>query len=352
MPWQTATPPLNSKRNNFDVTRLLLALTVMLAHVRELSDSAELRPYLSLFDSRFAIEGFFAISGFLVFRSWQGSSGLLDYAERRFRRIYPAYAAVVFLGLMIGLIVTTRSLGDFLSSGETFRYIGANFSLANFLGHDLPGVFEDHRHTAINGSLWTIKVEVGLYLMLPIIALFFRWIGPISAAFLVYGASLLWSAFFIHLWPYAGGETLALQSPGFASFFVVGMALASSPLAFNRMGWIALIAGALWLLADRLFYEFAFLIRPLGLSAIVIFLSIKAVRSIPIGKVGDMSYGVYLLHFPLIQLFIHFGLFQMNPWAGLGITVLVVLVMAWLSWKLVEKPFLRRNSHYIRAEAT
>ena len=352
MPWQTAVPDLNPARNNFDLMRLLLALTVMLSHARVLSGAPELDVILQPFDSRVAIEGFFAISGFLVFRSWQGSNGLWDYAVRRFRRIYPAYAAVVILGLLIGVFATVLTVDAFFRSGQTWRYLLANLAFLNFLENNPPGLFAHLPRQAINGSLWTIKVEVGLYVILPAIAFMFRGIGPIVASFLVYAASLVWGAFFIHLWPYPGGQTLALQSPGFASFFVVGMAFAAAANLYERLGLVALVSGALWLFLDEFYSDFAFLIRPLALSAIVLFLASKAFVSIPVGKLGDLSYGVYLMHFPLVQLFMFLGVFQLGAWIGLGSSVFAVLVLSWLSWKLVEKPFLRRSSHYIRAEAT
>ena len=60
------------------------------------------------------------------------------------------------------------------------------------------------------------------------------------------------------------------------------------------------------------------------------------------GRFGDCSYGIYIVHFPLLQVLVSFGLFRVNPWLGLGAATLGVLALAALSWHFVEKPFLRR----------
>ena len=51
------------------------------------------------------------------------------------------------------------------------RYLGWNLAFLNFMEPALPGVFEANRFTEINGALWTLKIEVMFYLVLPLLAL-------------------------------------------------------------------------------------------------------------------------------------------------------------------------------------
>jgi peptidoglycan/LPS O-acetylase OafA/YrhL len=65
------------------------------------------------------------------------------------------------------------------------------------------------------------------------------------------------------------------------------------------------------------------------------------------GKYGDFSYGVYIVHFPIVQLLIAYGNFERAPWLALGLAMVLVMAMAILLWHFIEKPFLRRSSHYV-----
>lgn len=154
-------------KNNFDGVRIGLALIVVFAHLATLTQASEFAYFTSIFDSNFAVKGFFAISGFLVAKSYLSSQNLVEYGEKRLRRIYPAYMTSILLGLCIGLISTTLSFSDFIQSPETIKYIIANLTFLNFIQPTLPGVFEHNFLQALNGSLWTIKVEVMLYFCIP-----------------------------------------------------------------------------------------------------------------------------------------------------------------------------------------
>jgi peptidoglycan/LPS O-acetylase OafA/YrhL len=68
------------------------------------------------------------------------------------------------------------------------------------------------------------------------------------------------------------------------------------------------------------------------------------------GRFGDFTFGLYLWHFPLIQTFISLNLFEGNPFVTLAGLLSILLALAYVSWHWLEKPFLARDSHYVRAE--
>src|ERR1700743_3451173 len=136
-----ALPPLPTipRRNNMDALRLLFAAVVLLAHCHDLSLHPALGWVSVIAKSDLAVQGFFILSGFLVFMSYQNSTSLFDYAEKRFRRLYPAYFTVVVATALGGAFLTTLPLLEYFSS-NWLGYIGNNLVFLNHLHHDLPGV--------------------------------------------------------------------------------------------------------------------------------------------------------------------------------------------------------------------
>jgi len=90
-------------------------------------------------------------------------------------------------------------------------------------------------------------------------------------------------------------------------------------------------------------------VEPVVYSSIVVYLSVSACRGLNIGRWGDISYGIYLYHFPIIQLLIYLGAFEYNVWVGLFAVLVVTLIAAIASWHLVEKGLLRRSSYHVVA---
>ena len=159
-------------KNNFDLLRLVLAFSVCLAHLSEVSGVSEFRPLKQFFYSGVAVDCFFVVSGFLIFRSYNRSSNLLSYLNKRVRRIYPAYLTVVLLAAFLIPFLTATT--DLLFSGLWFRYLVSNLVFLNFLQPDLPGIFTANSLQVINAPLWTIKIEIMFYCSVPLIFLLFK----------------------------------------------------------------------------------------------------------------------------------------------------------------------------------
>jgi peptidoglycan/LPS O-acetylase OafA/YrhL len=87
-------------------------------------------------------------------------------------------------------------------------------------------------------------------------------------------------------------------------------------------------------------------------ASLVIFLATGWRRHVPLGRYGDISYGVYLFHFPIIQTFVHLRVYDAHPYAGAVLALALTLAAAWLSWHLVEKRMLRRSASPLAATVT
>ena len=160
---------LLKKGNCFDFLRYFFAISLIIAHFCTLTNIDQ----FWFVTGTTRVKAFFIMSGFLVFYSYIRREDLKDYIEKRIRRILPAYLIVIIFCFLLGSFITTIGTKDFFTSKETYKYLIANFSFLNFIQPTLPGVFEHNPIQAVNGSLWTMKVEVMFYISVPIILYFF-----------------------------------------------------------------------------------------------------------------------------------------------------------------------------------
>lgn len=337
-------------KNNFDLLRLLFAAMVCLVHSYELSRIGELKWLAETFSSDLAVKAFFVVSGFLIFMSHERSSSLGSYASKRLRRIYPAYFTVIMLSALGLVLVSDLAPADYFSMAWV-RYVAANLAFLNFLQPTLPGVFEANRLAAVNGALWTLKIEVMFYLSVPILAWLFSRFARLPAMLLVYCASIAYAAALTAFAEQTGRELfheLARQLPGQLSYFIGGGLLYYYLPVFDRYRLRFLVLAAACLVADG-FLPLGW-IEPLALAVLVVFCGLYAYLG-NFGKYGDFSYGLYILHFPVIQLYAQTDWLRANPYLFLAAVVLSSLLGAVLLWHGIEKRFLFRSSHYVSSAA-
>ncbi|QDT89462.1 acyltransferase family protein [Gimesia algae] len=337
------------KKNNFDLIRLLLASIVCLVHTYQVSDFAALESLAGLLSSKIAVQGFFVVSGFLIVMSYERSSSLKSYSGKRFRRIYPAYFTVVMLSAFCLVLVSQSSVQDYFSL-EWVKYVAANLTFLNFLHLSLPGVFTENKFVAVNGALWTLKIEVMFYIAVPVLVYFFRRFPRLPFLILIYVLSIAYSELLLSASTRTGVEfyaQLARQLPGQMCFFMSGAALFYYLPFFERHIKYFVAAAAGILAIDALAFPLPWL-QPAALAALIVFFGLFLYAG-NFGKYGDFSYGVYILHVPILQLLLVSGWFVDRPWLFLLTTICLTAVGAILMWNLVEKRFLLRSSHYVAA---
>jgi peptidoglycan/LPS O-acetylase OafA/YrhL/glycosyltransferase involved in cell wall biosynthesis len=313
--------------NNFTALRLLLALMVVLGHFQLLNGIAS--PPWPFEYAAAAVDCFFVVSGYLVSNSFDRDSNFRRFYIRRFFRIYPLYLAVVIaqtltLGFLepAGLLANSRSL---------LRYFVVNAAFANFLQYDVGhGVLTGLVNPSLNPSLWTLKIEFGFYLILPFLWLMVRRFG----AGVLVGIFVL-SALYYEALRHAGHYELAKQLPGQLQFFVIGMAAYryGDRLTLGTTAGLALTI-ALAVLLTALLRIHPPVIYPLVVGAFVIIAALHAPR---LRLRTDISYGVYLLHGPIIQLSLLTGIYRPG-WIGVLATVAATLLLAGIVERLIEAP--------------
>ena len=344
-------PSPAGERNNFHLLRLLLALMVVAYHLVTLTQVpawSQAEGFLS-YGAQLGVQGFFVLSGYLVFGSLEHSSSIGQYAEKRVRRLYPAYAVVILTGATIALAVSAAARAD---RGAVVRYVGWNLGFLNFMQPTLPGLFVNNRFTEVNGALWTLKIEVLFYLILPVLGWMigvagrFRWVLIVA----IYVAAEGWRFGFIHLGQSHGRPILlevARQLPGQMSFFITGVAFY---LRRGQIDWRSRLAPAgLILLIVSYIHPALEPLRAAGLGIVIIWAATAIPRLVHVAAIGDLSYGLYILHFPIVQGGVALGLFAASPWQGTAIVIGATFIAAECMWWMIERPALRRDSAYRRA---
>jgi peptidoglycan/LPS O-acetylase OafA/YrhL len=345
--------------NNFDALRLLFACAVVAYHIDVLSPSSAYLWLEKSISATVAVQGFFVVSGFLVTMSCETSSSLWSYAVKRFLRIAPAYVTVVVLAALALSLLSTLPAREYFAAAQFHRYLAYNLILSNFVAPSLPGVFASNLQTAVNGSLWTIKVEVGFYIAVPFMVWAVRKFNYQRVVPTLFVASLLWriGLELFGLNPERHFYTLlAHQLPGQLCFFLGGVWVyyraraGHGPSAIGALaGLILYCVGLAW--SDSTAGIAYDLVAPAAITLTVLWAALSGPRLPRAAKYGDFSYGVYLYHFPIVQSCIALGLFSATRFAPILVPLLVVACSA-ASWFLVESPALSIKRLLSRAPPT
>lgn len=326
--------------NNFDFIRFFLAYSVMFNHFSTLTNTD---PFWFV-SGGFRVKGFFIISGFLVMFSFLRSPDIYIFFRKRIQRIMPAYLLVILLCWILGLLLTTLPYKEFLTSYKSYKYLLTNFLTLNFLCPDLPGVFEDNPMHAMNGSLWTIKVELMLYATVPIIYWLLRKYNKLACLILIYILSFIYSTVCNYLSDTTHNdiyEFLKRQFPGQMMYFCSGIIILQYFSLFKKnIKYILPISILLFILRDIFILN---IFEPIALASIIISIAYSFKYLHVFNRMGNFSYGIYLLHFPIIQTFIYFGLDKYSLILTLVITTIICTYLGTLSWKYIEKPCLYKH---------
>ncbi|REC47038.1 acyltransferase family protein [Chryseobacterium pennipullorum] len=320
-------------KNNFDFIRVLLAFIVFVGHLGALSASEQLT-FLTYSPVEIAVFAFFIVSGFLIARSYERSSSLKSYAKKRINRIVPAYLLVVFLCAILLSLVSTLSFSEYFGNTQVYKYLFWNSLFMNFKAPWLPGVFGNQ---AVNGALWTLKIEMCFYISVPLIFLFFgknnryRNISLIILYFL--------SLIYLNYFEMTEQASLSRQIPGSLCYFIGGMFIYFNFDQFIKHKNTLFIIAMLTVWIDLILNIKLF--SPMMISIIVLYIAYSFKFLNNFGKYGDFTYGIYIFHFPIIRVFATLGLFaNYNPYFMSIICMLVVIGVGIASWHLYEKRFL------------
>ena len=154
---------MDARINNFDLIRLFAAAQVVIVHGVDHLGVRGVDRFIDLISYFPGVPIFFTISGFLISKSWERSPDYKSYFRNRLLRIYPALWVCLFFTITI--FITSGVRFDF---GEFAAWLAAQLTFFQFYN---PEFLRTFGVGVMNGSLWTIPVELQFYFLLPFLYL-------------------------------------------------------------------------------------------------------------------------------------------------------------------------------------
>lgn len=339
--------------NGYGLLRLVLASLVILQHALALTGNVQ-HTFVGFLDlvqpasyGELAVGGFFALSGFLLQASVERNAPSRFLRLRCFR-LFPGFWAMLvvvafILAPLVAWMAGTLSQYQVLGPDSAITYVFVNAGLL-MVQPSIGGVVSANPYPySLNGSPWTLLPEftcyvtmlgvasAGLLLRRP------RWAGPAIMA----AGSLVIFWFAQSVLPGEQGH-LVSQLAGLPATFFIGSLIAI--LHLERRATNTSTAAVLAITFGIIGLGLWLPLGPPALAVSVVFTGAVIQRgwASRVGTRTDLSYGIYLYHFPVIQLLIAAEVPSGTPAQDLLIisplALLLTLPLAAASWHFVESP--------------
>jgi peptidoglycan/LPS O-acetylase OafA/YrhL len=332
--------------NALNAWRLALAAEVILRHSFPLTGHFVSYAPAHQLIGEIGVDGFFAISGFLITASWLRRPRLREYSAARALRILPGFyiclIVTAFVIAPVGVAIQGGQAAKLILSGPSAQFVLKN-SAVMILQSDIAGTPRDVPFPGYwNGSLWTLIWEVFCYILvagLGMVGLLRRqWLLPVLMALAVY-----WTT---QLPPHTvESVTPAYAASRFAVMFLAG-ALAYQFRTVIPARWSLVAVSVVIVAASSVLPDYR-LVGALPLAYVII-VSGALVRNKCFRLRNDLSYGTYIYAFPIQQLLVICGLGSLNPLVFFPISALATLPLAALSWLLIEKHAMSLKARFFR----
>ncbi len=339
--------------NSFHLTRLALAILVVWTHSFTLLGTPTPLNQLTggqINEGNLAVDGFLVISGFLMAMCAQRDGNPLRFMRNRILRIWPGLiCAAAFTALIIGGLDYSGSYHDYLRTGQDgpFHYI-RHWCTLNIQAEpwNIQGVFVNNPNQGVNVSLWTIKHEVSLYLLVALLMCcqLHRKKGvyiAFAAAFAV--LFIILEGWHVQLWNIRRVEAWVLNYWNYPRFVRTGLFFFIGTLMYHyqeylpRSWWFALLC--VLAMAGAAFLK----VLPWVYVAVWPYLVIRfaCLRSFDgVRRIGDLSFGIYVYSYPIQQLLCSVWPGQ-HPAVYFALPMAAVIPLAAWSWKHIESPALK-----------
>ena len=328
-------------RAEIDGLRALAVIPVVLFHTG-----------VEIFSGGFVgVDVFFVISGYLITTLLiedieNKKFSIINFYERRARRILPAFFFMVFSCLIIGwFILTPYFYRDLFQTSFAISIFSSNVLLFIKSGYfDSVSQLKPFLHT------WSLAVEEQYYILFPILLIMFWKLGKNATLFflsVLFIISLLLSEWLLnydskanfYLLPSRAWELLA----GSIAAFI------AQKRSIKKNNILALVGLSAIFFSIFLYDEktpspsFYTVIPVLGVVLLILFgsretLVARFLGAKPLVWIGLLSYSIYLWHQPLLSFLRHSVLGEPSNFQYLFTNILIILV-SYFSWKYIERPF-------------
>lgn len=342
----------STNSNNFDVIRLFASLEVAISHTAN-HLNIELPAILQILSYFPGVPIFFFISGYLIYQSYSNiqKEKIKVFFTNRFLRLYPA----LFFCFLITIL--SLSLSGYLQTQDfTFKDFAVwTFTSLTFFQFYNPDFLRAYGVGAINGSLWTISVEIQFYILTPLLYILYKKHkrASITAALILILANV--GNTFLND---RSNIAIKLVEVSFAPWFYMFMVGAYISTNQKLQKKILSVNSLIYLILYAVSY---FIALECGLGTgnginfvsyiLLCFLIFKLAYTKPtlsqklLGR-NDISYGIYIYHMPIVNLMLFKGIHSTT--LSFLTAIAATICIAIISWYLIEKPSINLKKITIR----
>jgi peptidoglycan/LPS O-acetylase OafA/YrhL len=347
-----------SKNQDIQVLRAIAILLVVMQHYRNRLPTPD--AYGKMFDYVqywSGVDIFFAISGFLIYRSFahqtsianSKSEALRGFWSHRFLRLYPAslFWVAISIGVAAAVHIPFASASKALLSGAA-----ALVGVSNIYWSACIPNFSLCGNPDVNGITWSLSLEWQLYATLSTLMIVMG--GKRAVAVLLVAAAVV-SALDAPLWSLPWALRFQSFALGALLSYLISERLLTRSFLSTATSRVALVAGILVTILAPLHVPQPMTLPVIALGSLLCLASSMKGDSYsghrwsaPFEWIGERSYSIYLCHLPVILVVREFlaRTSHSEPTAGnviaaLVATVVLVGVLSDLSYRFIETPFQR-----------
>ncbi len=325
--------------NCFDPIRLWAAFSVMFLHYTgyalKLSDNGlefmhSLRMVVSFFPGVVAL---FAMSGFLIAASYERSKNKKEFFAKRVLRLYPE----LWVCTIINLIIVCILVYELLDKSIYVWIVTQIFGIAN-----TPSCLNKFATGSINGALWTIFTEMQLYLVL---GLTYNWLRKLTTkkwlVLLAFLSACNIGADFVATT--VGGVIAKIIERLFITyalwFFIGAFCYVKREHLIHALKKIVPVLLVVYVFCYCLPVEIPGYYANIAVGVLLPLIVIGGGYCLPKIRIFcDLSYEIFLYHWIVLNVMVHFDLMNKWPWyISVFIFAVASILLAWLSWRFIGK---------------
>lgn len=329
------------KNYKYNFIRFIAAIMVLIAHSFVLSLGTDCEKWVLnyhldkigvMYLGRIAVAIFFFGSGFFVSKSCERNENFWVYIYKRAKRIIPMLAIIAFLSIaIVGTIMTKLSLTEYLFNISTWKYM---LNSVFVLVHNLPGVFNNNVYgSTVNGSLWTLPVEFICYIFCFLV---FKYIFTKNKK--IFKFSVILSVCIIsviYILRLRLGIIYDLICPVFCFWEGMIYWCYKDKIRVNKILFLIMcIALGIGIQFDSIVQIGIWIAIPY----IIFFLMFYGKQHFEkVEFLGNISYCMYLIGFPIQQTIISLYGGTMNPFLNIVIAIPIDIALSYILYNLIEK---------------
>lgn len=325
--------------NSFDILRIIAALAIisthLLAHIPP--ESAVLQSVMSYFNGYFyGVVTFFAISGFLIPKSIERSQSFGSFMKKRLLRLYPGLWVAFFISFAVIMVLYHPQL----SLKRILVWFGTQLT---FFQVYTPGWLRDYGNGTPNGALWTIVVELQLYVVSWLLHKKVKSFSTRSWAIVIGGATMAnlvcWAV--KDIVPHIIYRLIFVSFIPYLYIYLIGMFLyyrKDTVLAWLTKRWVAVLAFyTVWMTVFYFFLPRVGFYAPIHIGLTLPVMIISAAYGLGKRRLKyEISYGMFLYHFIVINALIQLG--KTDGVVAIFIVVPIAVIMGFVENILIDKP--------------